>query len=133
MEPERQFVTLGDTGRYRRENDYCRLSSNQYLDLAAAIAPVVTAAPYPCDAFLMQRKYGIPTLLFGPCGGGAHNPDDFVETCPLLQTAEVLLTTALEWCGQAGDRTASARSEPAIERAAQRRKIIKRSPKAVIK
>lgn len=67
MEPERQFVTLGDTGRCRRENDYCRLSFNQYLDLAAAIAPVVTAAPYPCDAFLMQRKYGIATLLFGPC------------------------------------------------------------------
>jgi acetylornithine deacetylase len=59
--------------------------------------PAVTAAPYPCDAFLMQRVYGIPTLLFGPCGGGAHNPDEYVEARSVLQTAEVLLTAALEW------------------------------------
>ncbi len=60
-------------------------------------SPAVTAAPYPCDAFLMQRVYGIPTLLFGPRGGGAHNPDEYVEPRSVLQTAEVLLTTALEW------------------------------------
>ncbi len=59
--------------------------------------PAVTVAPYPCDAFLMQRVYGIPTLLFGPCGGGAHNPDEHVESRSVLQTAEVLLTAALEW------------------------------------
>lgn len=59
--------------------------------------PAVTVAPYPCDAFLMQRVYGIPTLLFGPCGGGAHNPDEYIESRSVLQTAEVLLTTALEW------------------------------------
>ncbi len=60
--------------------------------------PAVTVAPYPCDAFLMQRVYGIPTLLFGPSGGGAHNPDEYVELRSVLQTAEVLLTTALGWC-----------------------------------
>jgi acetylornithine deacetylase len=59
--------------------------------------PAVTVAPYPCDAFLMQRVYGIPTLLFGPCGGGAHNPDEYVESRSVLQTAEVLLMAALEW------------------------------------
>jgi acetylornithine deacetylase len=60
--------------------------------------PVVTAAPYPCDAFLIHRT-GIPTLLFGPRGAGAHNPDEYVEVESVLQTAEVLLTAALEWCG----------------------------------
>jgi len=59
--------------------------------------PVITAAPYPCDAGLMQRDFGIPTLLFGPCGAGAHNPDEYVEFDSVLQTAEVLLTAALEW------------------------------------
>ncbi len=57
----------------------------------------ITVAPYPCDAFLMQRVYGIPTLLFGPSGGGAHNPDEYVESRSVLKTAEVLLTAALEW------------------------------------
>ena len=27
---------------------------------------VVSAAQYPCDAFLLQQKFGIPTLMFGP-------------------------------------------------------------------
>lgn len=60
--------------------------------------PRVTAAPYPCDAFLLQREFGIPTLLFGPAGGGAHNPDEYVEVESILTTAESLLTAALLWC-----------------------------------
>ena len=59
--------------------------------------PVITAAPYPCDAGLMHRDFGIPTLLFGPCGAGAHNPDEYVEFDSVLRTAEVLLTAALDW------------------------------------
>ena len=70
----------------------------QSASAALGKPPAVTVAPYPCDAFLMQRIYGIPTLLFGPCGGGAHNPDEYVESRSVLQTAEVLMTTALEWC-----------------------------------
>jgi acetylornithine deacetylase len=61
--------------------------------------PVVTAAPYPCDAFLVHRGFGIPTLLFGPKGAGAHNPDEYVEAESIMHTAESLLTAALEWCG----------------------------------
>lgn len=67
---------------------------------AAAILgrkPAITAAPYPCDAGLMHRDFGIPTLLFGPCGAGAHNPDEYVEFDSVLRTAEVMLTAALEW------------------------------------
>jgi acetylornithine deacetylase len=59
--------------------------------------PVVSAAPYPCDAGLIQRDFGIPTLLFGPCGAGAHNPDEYVEFDSVMRTAEVLLAAALEW------------------------------------
>jgi acetylornithine deacetylase len=60
--------------------------------------PTVSAAPYPCDAFLMQREFGIPTLLFGPCGAGAHNPDEYVDVKSTVGTAETLLTAALIWC-----------------------------------
>ena len=58
----------------------------------------VTAAPYPCDAFIVQREFGIPTLLFGPKGGGAHNADEYVEIASVLKSAEVFLTAALDWC-----------------------------------
>lgn len=59
----------------------------------------LSAAEWPCDAFLSQRHFGIPTLLFGPRGAGAHNADEYVETASVLRTAEVYLAAALEWCG----------------------------------
>ena len=59
----------------------------------------LTASEWPCDAFLNQRHFGIPTLLFGPRGAGAHNADEHVEVASLLRTAEVYLAAALEWCG----------------------------------
>ena len=58
---------------------------------------VTTAAPYPCDAGLIHRDFGIPTLLFGPRGAGAHNPDEYVEFDSVIRTAEVLLHAALAW------------------------------------
>jgi acetylornithine deacetylase len=61
--------------------------------------PVVTGAEYPCDGFLNQNYFGMPTLIFGPRGAGAHNANEYVEVASVLQTAEVLLATALEWCG----------------------------------
>jgi len=61
---------------------------------------VLTAAEYPCDAFIFQRRFGIPTLLFGPRGAGAHSPDEYVEIASVMKTAEVLLAAALEWCGR---------------------------------
>jgi len=59
----------------------------------------VTAAEYPCDAGIAQGGFGIPTLLFGPAGAGAHNVDEYVEIPSVLRTAEVLLAAALAWCG----------------------------------
>ena len=59
----------------------------------------LTASEWPCDAFLCQRHFGIPTLVFGPRGAGAHNADEHVETASLLRTAETYLAAALEWCG----------------------------------
>jgi acetylornithine deacetylase len=58
---------------------------------------ITTAAPYPCDAGLIHRDFNIPTLLFGPCGSGAHNPDESVDFNSVLRTAEVLLAAALAW------------------------------------
>jgi acetylornithine deacetylase len=59
----------------------------------------ISAAEYPCDAFMIQNYYGIPTLLFGPSGAGAHNVDEYVTTKSVIETAETLLAAALVWCG----------------------------------
>jgi acetylornithine deacetylase len=65
--------------------------------VATGRQPAITGAPYPCDAGLIQREFGIPTLLYGPCGAGAHNPGEYVEFESVLVAAEVLLTAALQW------------------------------------
>jgi len=58
----------------------------------------LSASEWPCDAFLAQRFFGIPTLLFGPKGAGSHNANEYVEVASVLRTAEVYLAAALEWC-----------------------------------
>lgn len=58
-----------------------------------------SAAEFPCDAFLQQNVFGIPTVVFGPCGAGAHNQDEYVTVKSVIQTAETLLAAALTWCG----------------------------------
>lgn len=62
-------------------------------------AAIVTAAPYPCDAGLIHRHFKMPVLLFGPCGAGAHNPDEYVEVDSVLKAAEAMTAAALAWCG----------------------------------
>ncbi len=57
------------------------------------------AAQFPCDAFLNQNLFRIPTVVFGPSGAGAHNQDEFVVIGSVIRTAETLLTAALMWCG----------------------------------
>jgi acetylornithine deacetylase len=59
---------------------------------------LVTGAGYSCDAFLNQQYFGMPTLIFGPCGAAAHNANEYVDVNSVLQTAEILLATTLEWC-----------------------------------
>jgi acetylornithine deacetylase len=59
----------------------------------------LTAAEWPCDAFLNQKHFDIPTLVFGPRGAGAHNADEYVEVASVQRTAEVYLAATLAWCG----------------------------------
>jgi acetylornithine deacetylase len=57
----------------------------------------LSASEWPCDAFLVQRCFETPTLLFGPRGAGSHNANEYVEVPSLLQVAEVYLAAALAW------------------------------------
>jgi acetylornithine deacetylase len=41
---------------------------------------------------------GIPTVVFGPDGGGAHAIEEWVELASVRECAEVLLAAAVEFC-----------------------------------
>jgi acetylornithine deacetylase len=38
-------------------------------------------------------------VLWGPRGGNAHNPDEYVEIDSLLDATSVLLAFVCRWCG----------------------------------
>jgi acetylornithine deacetylase len=61
-------------------------------------APEVTGAPFWTDAALLAEA-GIPAVLFGPGGDGAHADVEFVELADAERLAEILLATATEFCG----------------------------------
>jgi len=42
---------------------------------------------------------GIPTLLYGPIGDGAHAEVEWVDLASLERVRDVVLRTAVEWCG----------------------------------
>ena len=50
------------------------------------------------DAALIAGA-GIPTVLFGPVGAGAHADVEWVDVSSLERVRDVVLQTAAEWCG----------------------------------
>jgi acetylornithine deacetylase/succinyl-diaminopimelate desuccinylase-like protein len=41
---------------------------------------------------------GIPTVVFGPAGAGAHAADEWVDLDSVVRCAEILLGAAAQWC-----------------------------------
>ncbi len=50
------------------------------------------------DAALTSAA-GIPTVVFGPAGAGAHEAEEWVDLASVRDCAEVLLATAKSFCG----------------------------------
>ncbi len=60
-------------------------------------APEVVGVPFWTDAALLAAD-GIPTVVFGPGGEGAHEHAEWVDLADVERTAEILLATAAELC-----------------------------------
>jgi acetylornithine deacetylase len=63
----------------------------------AADADGYAGAPFWTDAALIAGA-GIPTVLFGPVGEGAHAAVEWVDLASLDRVREVVLRVATEWC-----------------------------------
>ncbi|RAW43872.1 acetylornithine deacetylase, partial [Halorubrum sp. 48-1-W] len=51
------------------------------------------------DERFYNRYYDIPCPSVGPRGDRAHGPDEYAEIDSLVETAQILATTAMDWCG----------------------------------
>jgi len=61
-------------------------------------APELIGVPYWTDAALFAAA-GIPTVVFGPGGEGAHAEVEWVDLDDVDRTAEILLAVAVAFCG----------------------------------
>jgi acetylornithine deacetylase len=59
--------------------------------------PEIVGVPFWTDAALFAAA-GIPTVVFGPGGAGAHEQTEWVDLDDVERTAEILLRTATEFC-----------------------------------
>jgi acetylornithine deacetylase len=60
-------------------------------------APEVVGMPFWTDAALLAAA-GIPTVLFGPRGEGAHADVEWVDLDSVEQLAEILLAAVADFC-----------------------------------
>lgn len=70
-----------------------------FVDLVRAAAGVadLVGAPFWTDAALVAEA-GIPTVLFGPVGAGAHSEVEWVDLASLERLREVIAHVAVRWC-----------------------------------
>jgi acetylornithine deacetylase len=54
--------------------------------------------PFWTDAALIAAA-GVPTVLYGPAGEGAHAEVEWVDLASVERLRDVLLGVAVEWCG----------------------------------
>jgi acetylornithine deacetylase len=59
--------------------------------------PMVTGAPYWTDAATLTQA-GIPSVLFGPVGAGAHAVEEWVDLPSVAACRDIYLATALAFC-----------------------------------
>jgi acetylornithine deacetylase len=70
-----------------------------FVRLVASCAgdPEVVGVSYWADSGLIAGA-GIPTVLFGPLGEGAHAVEEWVDLASVERVRDVCLAVASEWC-----------------------------------
>jgi acetylornithine deacetylase len=80
------------------ESPFAQIVRNSYQDIMR-VKPKVIGADGGCDAWVRSLYGGSSTMIFGPGGGNAHGPDEFVYVDDVVKTQEILALCILQWCG----------------------------------
>jgi acetylornithine deacetylase len=91
----------------RRGLDRSPLETGENEDIVQAIQSAsagvlnrrldIAGVPFWTDAAVLSAA-GIPSVLFGPSGSGAHAVEEWVDLASVKTCAEIYLATALEFC-----------------------------------
>jgi acetylornithine deacetylase len=103
-EVERELATLAGGAELRivAAREPYEAPAHAFVELVArtAEAPELVGAPFWTDAALVAAA-GIPTVLYGPVGEGAHAEVEWVDIASLARLRRVIGAVAVEWCGRA--------------------------------
>ncbi len=79
---------------------------HEIIDVAARVAQrvygdrlPVQGAPFACDSFVFNLYSNTPALIWGPKGGNAHAPDEYIEIEAFMNLVKAYALTMIEWCG----------------------------------
>ncbi|WP_409342023.1 peptidase [Paenibacillus sp. MBLB4367] len=62
--------------------------------------PVIEASPWGTDGGLLTQAGNTPTIVFGPgVTGVAHYPNEYIELQKVIEAAEIIALTVIDWCG----------------------------------
>jgi acetylornithine deacetylase len=64
----------------------------------------VKGAPFACDSFVFNLYSDTPALIWGPKGGNAHAPDEYIEIEAFMDLVKMYALAMVEWCGVAPGR-----------------------------
>lgn len=81
----------------REDADIVRVLQAASMEVLKRTLPIA-GVQFWTDAALLSAA-GIPSVLFGPAGGGAHAVEEWVDLASVKTCAEIYLTTAMEFCG----------------------------------
>jgi len=71
----------------------------RHAEAVVGAEPEIGGAPYWADSAVLAAA-GIPTVLFGPGGTGAHAAVEWVDLAQTDECVETLVRVAAEFCGE---------------------------------
>lgn len=75
-------------------------SLTKYFKAVTGKNPEVEAAPWGTDGGLLTQVGNTPSVVFGPgITSLAHFPDEHIEIEKILEAAEIIALTIIDWCG----------------------------------
>jgi acetylornithine deacetylase len=91
----------------RRGIDRAPLETSEEVDIVKAIqistlktlghSPQIAGVQFWTDAAVLSAQ-GIPSVLFGPAGSGAHALEEWVDLASVKDCADIYLATAMDFC-----------------------------------
>lgn len=95
--------SVGDAAEFRLgmcRDPYEAAPDDPFVRLVAGISgePEPVGVSYWADSGLIAAA-GIPTVLYGPIGEGAHAEIEWVDLDSVERVRDVVLETAVKWCG----------------------------------